>query len=90
MGEKSRMLMFCLLLGILVSPSHQVVTTLIPIELKKHWWRLWRTPITLAAQHSTLRCATTMCLRLNSQRKAAAKEVVGCVNTCIERCTMKN
>ncbi|PPS11636.1 hypothetical protein GOBAR_AA09015 [Gossypium barbadense] len=34
MGEKSRMLMFCLVLGILVSPSHQLVTTLIPIGLK--------------------------------------------------------
>ncbi|TYH18664.1 hypothetical protein ES288_A05G290900v1 [Gossypium darwinii] len=36
-------------------------------------------------------CATTMCSRLSSQmRTDTARKVVGFVNTCIERCTMKN
>ncbi|KAK5832623.1 hypothetical protein PVK06_016425 [Gossypium arboreum] len=33
-------------------------------------------------------CATTMCSRLSSQ--GTVPELAGCVNTCVERCTMKN
>ncbi|PPS08237.1 hypothetical protein GOBAR_AA12406 [Gossypium barbadense] len=70
---------------------------------RKHWWRLWRTPTTLATQYFTLGCATTRCSRLSSQGKPdsfffflfilifyATREVAGYVNTYIERCAMKN
>ncbi|KAK5844171.1 hypothetical protein PVK06_000306 [Gossypium arboreum] len=39
----------------------------------------------------TLGYATTVCSRLSSQVKPdTAREIVDCVNTCIEKCVMKN
>ncbi|KAB2043346.1 hypothetical protein ES319_D01G009800v1 [Gossypium barbadense] len=117
MGGKSLALMFCLLLLILVSPSRQAVTALVPIGLGYTFCvttcvangtslgeciqrclpsealveTLEETHLASSSVFCTVGCAAMTCSMLSSQgRMPASKEVVGCVNTCIERCAMKN
>ncbi|TYH18663.1 hypothetical protein ES288_A05G290800v1 [Gossypium darwinii] len=117
MEEKPGVLMFCLLLGILVSPLRQDVTALVPIGLKYTFClttcvtngtslkdciqyclvsealveTLEETYLTSSFGFCIVGCATTTCSRLSSQgTMPAAIELAGCVNTCVERCTMKN